>query len=231
MDDTQNYLVCTIKSWNIAAFKKRTPDFPGNWHLMSDKDELTMEKLSTINPRYIFFPHWSWIVPEDILYAYECVCFHMTDVPYGRGGSPLQNLIIRGHKDTKLTALKMSNDLDAGPVYMKQDLSLDGTAADILKRAGEMSFETMKNIIKNQPTPTEQTGEPTLFKRRTPDMSQIPEDAPIDKIYDHIRMLDAEGYPNAFIPYGDGFLSFTGAELTKEGELTAKVRFTKKDKE
>ena len=103
MDDTQNYLVCTIKSWNIDAFKERTPDFPGNWHLMSDKDELAMDKLKEINPRYIFFPHWSWIVPEDILNAYECVCFHMTDVPYGRGGSPLQNLIIRGHKDTKLT--------------------------------------------------------------------------------------------------------------------------------
>jgi len=37
----------------------------------------------------------------------------MTDVPYGRGGSPLQNLIVRGHTETKLTALRCVRDLDA----------------------------------------------------------------------------------------------------------------------
>lgn len=67
------------------------------------------------------------MVPEAVLIAAECVCFHMTDVPYGRGGSPLQNLIVRKHKKTKLTALKMTEEIDAGPVYCKRELSLDGS--------------------------------------------------------------------------------------------------------
>lgn len=32
--------------------------------------------------------------------------FHMTNFPYGRGGSPLQNLMKRGHHTTTITALR-----------------------------------------------------------------------------------------------------------------------------
>ena len=41
----------------------------------------------------------------------------MTDVPYGRGGSPLQNLIVRGYSEIKLTVLQMVKAFDAGLVY------------------------------------------------------------------------------------------------------------------
>ena len=60
--------------------------------------ELTRAALEQAKPRYVFFPHWSHIIPEDIHGAFECVIFHMTDLPFGRGGSPLQNLIARGIK-------------------------------------------------------------------------------------------------------------------------------------
>ena len=56
--------------------------------------------------------------------TYNCVCFHMTAVPYGRGGSPLQNLIIQGFSSTLITALKMVKELDAGGVYTKRTRSL-----------------------------------------------------------------------------------------------------------
>ena len=51
----------------------------------------------------------------------------------------------------------------------------------------------------------------------------------MEKIYDYIRMLDAEGYPRAYIDYGDYRLSFENAKFDKEGgELEAKVVFRKK---
>ena len=42
----------------------------------------------------------------------------MTDLPYGRGGSPSKS-IIRGLKTTKITAFKCVAEIDAGPVYLK----------------------------------------------------------------------------------------------------------------
>lgn len=222
----KNYIVATIKPWNLDAFARRTPEMSGRWVLISDKADLTLEKLKSVDPRYIFFPHWSWIVPDEILNAYECVCFHMTDVPYGRGGSPLQNLIARGHKDTKLTALKMTCELDAGPFYMKRDLSLTGRAQDIFERSADLIYEMMREMVLSEPTPVPQTGEPVIFARRTPEMSELPKTADIEKIYDHIRMLDAETYPPAFIRHGDFVIEFSDAEIDN-GAIKASVSIKK----
>ena len=102
---SNNYIVVGSKPWNYHVFKEVLEKQQGNWHFVNSNDMLVIDKIKSISPRYIFFLHWSFKVPDEIVSNYECVCFHMTDVPYGRGGSPLQNLIIRGHQDTKLTAL------------------------------------------------------------------------------------------------------------------------------
>jgi methionyl-tRNA formyltransferase len=222
------YLVVTVKSWNVKMFQDRTPDLPGQWHLITDKRELNYDRLLQLDPDYIFFPHWSWIVPKDIVERFNCVCFHMTDVPYGRGGSPLQNLIVRGHKDTKLTALKMDEGVDTGPVYMKRDLSLQGSAAEILDRAGHLTWEMIEAIVKTHPVPVAQSGEPTEFKRRKPEEGHIPLDASPQQIYDYIRMLDGEGYPPAFIDFGGWRLKFTDAHLS-DNHVSAAVTFERRD--
>jgi methionyl-tRNA formyltransferase len=219
----KTYIVAAIKPWNHAAFAHHRPGWAGDWELVEDPGAL-LERVRKSAPRYVFFPHWSWKVPAEILSAAECVCFHMTDVPYGRGGSPLQNLIARGHTETKLSALRMTAEMDAGPVYAKRPLSLDGRAQEIYARAAEIAFEMIGDIARDEPEPAPQTGEPTVFKRRTPDMSRLPAGASAKALYDHIRMLDAESYPPAFLEHGDIRLEFHDAAL-EGGNLTAKVVF------
>ena len=163
--------------------------------------------------RYVFFPHWSWTVPDDVLAAAECVCFHMTDVPYGRSGSPLQNLIARGHTETRLSALRMVPELDAGPVYMKRDLLLEGTAHEIFERCARLTFDMIEEIVVDQPEPVPQSGTPVIFSRRRPVESRLPRSGTPAAIYDHIRMLDAERYPRAFLDYGDFRLELRDARL------------------
>ncbi len=226
---SNNYLVATIKPWNIEQFQKVKDTLPGNWHLVTDHTELTLELLEKLNPRYIFFPHWSWIVPSAVLERWECVCFHMADVPYGRGGSPLQNLIVRGHTETKLSALRMVSELDAGPVYRKLPLSLEGTAQDIFHRMAPLMLELARDIATDEPEPKEQEGEVTLFKRRTPEQSVLPSEGDIANVYDHIRMLDAETYPMAFLEHGDFRLEFSQAEIDEQGQLHARVSIVKSD--
>ncbi len=178
-------------------------------------------------PRYVFFLHWSLRVPEAWLEQHECVCFHMTDVPYGRGGSPLQNLIQRGHRETKLTALRMVNEMDAGPVYAKETLSLEGNAEEIYLRAGRLSAEIIARMIRGHPEPEPQAGNPLIFKRRKPEQSALPPDLPdLGALHDFIRMLDAEGYPKAFLEHGGFRLEFSRAALY-DGRLVADVSITR----
>jgi methionyl-tRNA formyltransferase len=220
------YLVAGCKSWNLRIFNEVIRKYPGSWHFVQEPGQLTVDKVRSLNPRYIFFLHWSWKVPDEIFEKYECVCFHMTDVPYGRGGSPLQNLIVRGHKNTKLTALKMVTELDAGPVYLKEDFSIEsGSAEEIYIRATRKSAEMIKRIISEEIKPVPQQGEVTIFKRRRPEDSEIPEVASLPQLYDFIRMLDAEGYPRAFIKWRGLRFDFSRAALD-DGQVTADVQIT-----
>jgi methionyl-tRNA formyltransferase len=221
------YIFASSKEWCISEYEKH---FSGNenWHLVTSREELTEDLLQTVNPRFIFFPHWNWFVPDEITNQYECVCFHMADVPYGRGGSPLQNLIVRGHKETKLSALKMVKELDAGPVYNKVDLSLSGSATEIFARTAPKVTELINDIISNEIVPKPQIGKVVNFERRTPDQSEILNSMDIDEIYDLIRMLDAETYPHAFIDIGLHRIEFTNVHKSDNSNLTANVTITRK---
>lgn len=222
---TPTYIVLGSKPWNRRVFDEIIVKFPGNWHFIGKPKELTFEVLSRLSPRYIFFLHWSWKVPQEIINNYECVCFHMTDVPYGRGGSPLQNLIVRGHRHTKLTALRMVEDFDAGPVYLKEDLCLEGNAEEVYIRATYLAAQMIRRIIEEQPEPRPQTGEVIVFKRRKPHQSRIPELPSLQALYDFIRMLDAEGYPPAFLEYAGFRYEFSRAALY-DGQIIADVKIT-----
>jgi methionyl-tRNA formyltransferase len=218
----QRYIVVGSKSWNRQVFEQKIRLYPGEWHFIDSREALTLETLQSLAPRYLFFLHWSWKVPNEIIDKYECVCFHITDVPYGRGGSPLQNLILRGHQHTKLTALRMTREFDAGPIYGQENLCLAGNAEEIYIRATDLAAQMIQRIIEEQPEPVTQTGEVVIFKRRKPEESEIPEVPSLSALYDFLRMLDAEDYPKAFLDYKGFRYEFSRAALYN-GRIVADV--------
>lgn len=215
------YIVASSKEWHKASYNALKRQEAGEWYWVDSPNQLA-DLIERIAPRFIFFLHWNWLVPREIWERFECVCFHMTDVPYGRGGSPLQNLIKAGHGETKLSALRMVDEMDAGPVYTKRSLSLVGRAEDIYKRAGELSIEIIRWMIATDPEPIAQQGDVVTFRRRTPAQSELPQEGNLDVLYDHIRMLDAPTYPHAFIERAGYRYEFTQAERHGD-ELHASV--------
>jgi len=202
--NNKKYIVATIRPWNIKIYNERIINYPGEWHLITKPHYLIKKFVQKIKPRYIFFPHWNHKIPSEILELADCICFHETDLPYGKGGSPIQNLISKGHKETMISAIKMTGEIDGGPVFLKRRLSLEGLAEEIYIRASKLIAEMTLEIVEKEPVPIAQTGNSTIFKRRTPKQSEIPIDLrDINELFDHLRMLDATGYPKAFIRYGD----------------------------
>lgn len=96
-------------------------------------------------------------------------------------------------------------------VYMKIPLSLLGSAEEIYLRASKIIEIMIKEIISLRPTPNELEGEIVEFKRRNPDQSELKSHISIEKLYDYIRMLDAEGYPPAFLKWDKYRLEFARA--------------------
>tara|TARA_B100002051_G_C16320762_1_gene432077 strand:+ start:99 stop:572 length:474 start_codon:yes stop_codon:yes gene_type:complete len=146
----------------------------------------------------------------------------MTDLPYGKGGSPLQNLIKRNHTKTVVTALKMEKKFDSGPIYFKKKLSLKGSAHVIYTNFALIAFDLIKKIISEKPKLKKQLGRTVVFKRRIPEESIVPKKISLKNIYDHIRMLDAPTYPKAFIEWGSKIIEFDKAEKLK-GRVEARV--------
>lgn len=226
MNNSQ-YLVVTSKPWNIKAFNELIKYFEGEWHLITDPNNLSVDNILKLKPKYIFFPHWSELVPDEILDLSECICFHETDLPFGRGGSPIQNLIKNGYKSTYITAIKMTSKIDSGPIYLKKKLSLDGLAEEIYIRASKIVAQMISSIVNDDITPKRQTGDISYFKRRNPSQSEIPKNiSSIEDLFDHIRMLDAESYPHAFITNNGYKFEITRPSL-KSHELLADLRITK----
>lgn len=212
-----NYLIAAHHQWNegmAGSLSERTGQY---FEQISHKNELEADLLSRLSPRYIFFPHWSHIIPESVFARYESVIFHMTDVPFGRGGSPLQNLITRGIYETQISALRCERNFDAGPVYLKTPLSLYGSAEEIYIRARGLVEDMIAEIVRNEPTPTLQEGEIVTFPRRKPEQGNLADVRGLDQAFDHIRMLDAEGYPHAFIEAGNLRFEFTRAARRTDG--------------
>ncbi|MFA5336866.1 MAG: formyltransferase family protein [Candidatus Omnitrophota bacterium] len=226
-------VIATIKSWNVEnalKFKEKNKN-KYDVRIISKKEGLTYEKINKYKPEYIFFPHWSWIIPEKIYNNFECFAFHMTDLPFGRGGSPLQNLILRGYRKTRISVFRVIKELDAGPIYMKQTFSLQGSARDIYRRASRIIFQNMiPRIVKNKPALKPQKGKVIIFKRRSPGESKIPREIDLNGMYNYIRMLDAEGYPLAYTETPKLKFEFYNAYIDKKC-ISANVKITEKNNE
>jgi methionyl-tRNA formyltransferase len=218
----KNIVIATIKRWNIsnAEFFKKNFQKEYTVHIITRSEALTFDKMQEIKPEYIFFPHWSWIIPKEIYENYECIVFHMTDLPYGRGGSPLQNLILNKKYDTKISAIQVEKGLDTGKIYLKEkcDISL-GSAEEIFIEIANIIFNKMiPFIIKNKTTPCKQQGEAVVFKRRNKEQSNVLKNifVSLQDLYDFIRMLDGEGYPKAFLNVGKFKIVFSEVLRKKE---------------
>ena len=208
-------VIATIKSWNIRNAYKFKELYKDKYEIViiTDKRELSEKNIRSINPEWIFFPHWSWIIPPELYEKYTCVVFHITDLPFGRGGSPLQNLIQRKIYHTKISAIQAEEGIDTGKIYLKKDFYIGiGSAEEIFIAASQIIFfDMIPYILENKPIPQTQEGEVIVFKRRKPKESNLQkaEIKNLDDFYDFVRMLDAEGYPKAFFKINNLKIEFS----------------------
>lgn len=218
-------LLLTSRPWNSGLASRIGRRFNRRVESITTLEQLTPHAVAAIDPQWIFVPHWSHVIPKAIWDQWPTVIFHMTDLPYGRGGSPLQNLIQRGHARTMLTAMRCGAGVDTGDVYIKEQLNLHGTAEEIFLRADGVIEHMIERILSEEPVATPQQGEPVLFRRRGPEQSNLAacSKGDLTSWYDHIRMLDAEGYPHAFLEIHDMRLEFRRVSQRSDG-LHADVR-------
>jgi len=140
---------------------------------------------------------------EFDLNNYDCICLHPSPLPKYRGGSPIQNQIIRNEKTSAVTIFKMGPGIDDGDIIRQLPMSLSGIIEDIFDRMVELGFAATCDFFENGYKLIKQNhDEATYYKRRKPSDSEITRQELLTEtseyLYNKIRML-TEPYPNAYI--------------------------------
>ena len=216
------YLIFTKKIWN-----PKSKNIKSLRHLI--KHKLNLIDIKKAKPDRIFFVHWSKLIDRKIFLNYECIQFHCSNLPNFKGGSPVQNQIIREVNMTKLSAFRVNENIDSGDICLKRNLSLAGKASDIYKRIENIAIqEIKKSLLKPKLKYRKQSGMSSFFRRRPPKLSKIPFSIKkIKEIYDYIRMLDADGYPKSFLELKNFKVEFFNA-IKKKNKIYGNFEIKKK---
>ena len=198
---------CAYRDWALDVFTEVQTSFP-NMKLIKDNKEFQDKQKLFKKDDIIFFIGWSWILPKDIVEKYKCICLHPSPLPKYRGGSPIQNQVVRGESDSAVSFFRMTDKLDAGDIFWQKPFSLSGNLNDILLRIRNLAPLGIIDILNGDYTIIKQDEtQKSYFSRRKPSDSKISlndiKTQTAKQLYDKIRCLQ-DPYPNAYIVCGDG---------------------------
>lgn len=147
------------------------------------------------------------ILPKDILKRNKHnLVIHESDLPRGRGWSPVAWQVLDGKNRIPIVLFEATEQPDAGPIYMKDTIELDGSELlpEIREKQAEKTADLVYRFIELWPNlgGKPQEGEPTYYPRRCiEDDALDPKKSIIDN-FNHLRIVDNEKYPAWFEHHG-----------------------------
>jgi len=200
--------ICAYRDWGIEIYNNVKDNHNQNIILINSKKELTQKSSLFKTEDVLFFLGWSWIIEDEIVNNYRCICLHPSPLPKYRGGSPIQHQIINGEKNSSITFFEMNKKLDAGKILHQREFSLKGELNDIFKRIISLGTTGILTLLYSRIEGIEQDeSQATYYKRRKPEESEITIDEiknkSVEYLHNKIRMLN-DPYPNAYIKDKDG---------------------------
>jgi methionyl-tRNA formyltransferase len=138
----------------------------------------------------------------------RCFVTHASDLPEGRGWSPAVWDILQGRDRLVLSLIEAAEPVDSGRIFQKFRAPLRPTDLhdDINLVLGELIIEALDFVLQNtKAEPTLQTGEPTWYRRRTPEDSRLDPAESIASQFNLLRVCDPERYPAFFELHGEQF--------------------------
>lgn len=205
-------------STSINLYCRLVNEMPDvEWCFLTSKEQVELVKIGRYDRTFFF--RWPHIVPQRIYKDTSCIVFHTSNLPEGRGGSPLQNQIMDGILLSHVNAIKMSDPVDSGDIYLSSPITLQGSVGDIWLAISDIVFDMIGRLVREDIVPNPQQSGTTTYKRRTNnDLSQVLRGS-AREVLRFIQMLDGPDYPNAFVDAGDYRLSLSRASMREDGSI------------
>jgi UDP-2,4-diacetamido-2,4,6-trideoxy-beta-L-altropyranose hydrolase len=133
---------------------------------------------------------------------------HESALPQGQGWSPMTWQILEGASCISVTLFEAVAELDAGPIYLQQQIELQGHELVEEWRALqaqatlELCLDWVDRYQEVLAAARHQHGEHSYYRRRRPADSQLNPDLSLVEQFNLLRVVDNQSYPAFFYSHG-----------------------------
>lgn len=159
------------------------------------------------------------VTPELLARSRHNIVVHASDLPKGKGMSPLTWQILEGKNDIPICLFEAVAAIDAGDVYLKDTLHLQGTEllGEMQSLLGGKIIEMCERFARNYPNilvqARAQVGIESRYRRRSPTDSRLDPNKTIVEQFNLLRVVDNKRYPAYFEWKGRKFVIKINGEV------------------
>jgi methionyl-tRNA formyltransferase len=148
--------------------------------------------------------------PEILARSRHNLVVHQSDLPRGRGWSPLAWQVLEGRNDIPVCLFEAVVGLDEGPIYARETIRLEGheLVSELRALQAQSAHRLIVAFVERYPDvdATPQSGEPTYYPRRTPADMRLDPDSRLVDLFPLLRIADNERYPAFFDHLGHRYV-------------------------
>lgn len=130
------------------------------------------------------------------------IVVHSSDLPRGKGWSPLSWQILEGKNEIVNTLFEAADQVDAGEIYLQNTIDFEGheLLPELHAAQGESINRLILQFVDAYPSVRgrAQTGEETFYPKRSAKDSELDPEKTIAEQFHLLRVVDNEKYPAFF---------------------------------
>jgi methionyl-tRNA formyltransferase len=149
------------------------------------------------------------ILPPILQKSRYNLVIHASDLPKGKGWSPYIWQILEGKNKIPICLFEVASKIDAGPIYFKGYLDLDGHELldEIRFKLVDKSYDLILKFLKtNNPKAIPQEGDETFYPKRSSKDSELDLSKSLLDQFNLLRVVDNEAYPAFFSYLGNDYV-------------------------
>ena len=161
---------------------------------------------------FCFYLSCGQIVPASILSQFRHnLVVHESDLPRGKGWSPLTWQILEGKNRIPITLIEAAEKVDSGVIYVQEWVEFEGhELIDELREAqAKTTINLCKRFVDDYPQildkAHEQVGEKSFYSRRRETDSELDPSRSLEAQFDLLRVVDNQWYPAFFYLNGQRY--------------------------
>lgn len=147
------------------------------------------------------------------------IVVHASDLPSGKGFSPLQWQILEGKDKIPLTLFEAVEAVDDGPYYLKDSIVLDGHELldeMRMKMSSKIIEMCLRFVVEHKNLdPIVQTGISTFYRKRVEKDDELDVEQSIATQFNHFRIADNDNFPLYFYLHGNKYY----LKIYKDGDM------------